>query len=347
MVDWPSTGFRLVQKAGIALSIGAVGGVCLLGARCLIRVQFARSRLQALIAATAGEEARIVITGATSGIGEELARQFLRHPSTHVLLGCRDVQKAERLFRSSPRTKIVPLELLDFDSVQAFSDECFDFLNGGEDGLRLLFNNAGVMKPPHAKQGKLDPTWQSNFVAPFLLTELLAQRRNTAGTKKPLRVVNVGSRLERRSTLDEQMLQDANRGQAGPSSYSDAKRAMMLWTSVRAQSMCFSGTMYVHAATPGMVDTQLGRNSVKPWLWPLTKPLRIALLRPAAVGALGVAAAALSPQATQSYGRYFDGTQELEDLVMERMGEKQFALKVVKWASVTSALEARLAGYDK
>ena len=46
---------------------------------------------------------------------------------------------------------------------------------------------------------------------------------------------------------------------------------------------------------------------MSPWLWPLTKPLRMVLLRSPAEGALSVIAGALKPQATSCFGRYMDG----------------------------------------
>ena len=49
------------------------------------------------------------------------------------------------------------------------------------------------------------------------------------------------------------------------------------------------------------------RHFMSPWLWPLTKPLRMVLLRSPAEGALSVIAGALKPQATSCFGRYMDG----------------------------------------
>uniref|UniRef100_A0A7S4QUW3 Protochlorophyllide reductase n=1 Tax=Alexandrium monilatum TaxID=311494 RepID=A0A7S4QUW3_9DINO len=352
--------FAWLGKAPLSTAGLALGSCCCLaaGVRHVRRVAAARRRLQELLAAVVGEDARIVITGATSGIGEELARQLGRHPSVSLLLGCRDTRRGERLFRrpagvGKQPVRVVPLELLDLDSVQSFVDEVHDFLAQGGPGLRLLINNAGVMRPsgrggdPAAAAASADATWRTNFLGPFLLTELLARRRATARASPPLSVVHVSSRLERRSKLDDPLLEEIGKGRPGQHAYSDSKKALMLWTSVRAQSLAFKGGEFCHAATPGMVDTQLGRYSLNPWLWPLTKPIRLLLLRSAAEGALSVAAAGLRKQATGCFGRYMDGEKELEDLVMQRMGEKPLAVKVVKWATQATALEARAAGYDR
>lgn len=321
-----------------------MGTVCVIALRRMRRVGVARARLRALLDAEAGTNARIVITGATSGLGEELARQFAKHPSVQLLLGCRDEAKGRRMFGKT--ASVQRLDLLDPDSVQNFVDETHLFLNEGGEGLRLLINNAGVMKPPGgATASGIDKTWQTNFLGPFLLTELLALRRNVR--QAPLRVVQVSSRLEKRSKLDFDLLEAVGKGQAGEHAYADSKRAMMFWTSVRAQSMAMKANAFVHVATPGMVDTQLGRNSVPPWLWPLTKPIRWMLLRSSAEGALGIAGAGLRKAALKRFGRYCDGEEELEDLVLERMGEKHLALKVVKWAETVTALDQRYQGYSR
>lgn len=330
----------------------ALGGcACLaVGIRHLSRVSQARRQLQALLAPVAGKDARVVITGASSGIGNELSWQLLRHPSVTLLLGCRDKKAAEKMFaRHKDRARVHQLDLLDPDSVQAFCEEAHDFLKGGDDGLRMLVNNAGVMKPPPAAQG-FDATWQTNFLGPFLLTELLGRLRCLPGESgaQPVRVVQVSSRLERRSELDADKLEAAAKGEASrDTTYADSKRAMMLWISVRGQALAFKAGLYCHAATPGMVDTQLGRHSMPHWLWPFTKPLRLMLLRSPAEGALGVAAAGLRAKATQTFGRYMDGEKELEDLTMERMGEKKFAVEVVRWSTTATALDQRALGYER
>lgn len=369
----PATHWRflamVLKTAGLT-----VGGCCCLavGARHLWRVILARRRLRELLGAAAGQDARIVITGATSGIGLELACQLSRHPAVSLLLGCRDTARGERLFRCSsdqrrlfgggkteassssrpqPPTRVVLLDLLNPDSVQNFSDEAHDFLTTGAPGLRMLINNAAIMLPPNDQPAKgPGPTWQTNFLGPFLLTEMLAHRRGSLtgnATPEPLRVVHVSSRLEKRSALDEALLKEVQTGNTGKHAYSDSKRALMLWTSVRAQNLAFKGSTWCHVATPGMVDTQLGRHMAGRWLYPLTKPLRALLLRSAAEGALSVVAAGLMPKATESFGFYYDGEKKLENLVLQRMGDKAFANAVVKWASQVTALEVRNAGYDR
>mmetsp|Transcript_28695 Transcript_28695/g.66578 ORF Transcript_28695/g.66578 Transcript_28695/m.66578 type:complete len:365 (+) Transcript_28695:92-1186(+) len=345
-------------KAGLALGGCIFGGFCIAGFRRMQRVTAARRQLQRLItlAIDGGvSDARVVITGASSGLGAELVRQFAQHRSVSLLLGCRDLDKAKavvsRIATAGEPPRLVRLELLDPDSVQSFADEVHEFFQGGSEGLRLLINNAAVMRPPASEKpssaSSADMTWQVNFLAPFLLTEMVAYHRQKAKQLSPVRVVQISSRLESRSKLDSALLQAVAASQPGEHQYADSKRAGLFWISVRAQSLAFKSNMYVHASTPGMVDTDLGRHTVRPGLWPLTKPLRWLLLQSPVEGAYRAVAVGLRSQALSNFGRYYDAENELEDLVMERMGEKRLALEIVKWATTVTALEARTAGYDR
>eukprot|EP00930_Biecheleria_cincta_P049631 TRINITY_DN34828_c0_g1_i1.p1 TRINITY_DN34828_c0_g1~~TRINITY_DN34828_c0_g1_i1.p1 ORF type:complete len:348 (-),score=53.22 TRINITY_DN34828_c0_g1_i1:391-1434(-) len=342
-----SGGMRFIAKS-LYVSAALSGCACLaFGLRHLHRISKARRRLRALLEPVAGQDARVVITGANSGIARELSWQLLQHPSVALLLGCRDKQSTENLFaRHKGRAIVHQLDLLNPDSVQAFCEEAHAFLKGGGAGLRMLVSNAGAMRPPPAAQG-FDATWRTHFLGPFLLTELLGRLRCLPGETgaQPVRVVQVSSSLERQSELDASKLEAVAQGEANQdTAYADSKRALLLWISVRCQNLAFKGGLYCHAATPGMVDTELGWHSTSPWLWPFTKFLG---MMPPAEGALNIATAGLRVQATECFGRYMDGQEELENLAMERMGEKRFAVEVVKWATTATALDQRAAGYER
>eukprot|EP00929_Paragymnodinium_shiwhaense_P090211 TRINITY_DN50389_c0_g1_i1.p1 TRINITY_DN50389_c0_g1~~TRINITY_DN50389_c0_g1_i1.p1 ORF type:complete len:376 (+),score=98.20 TRINITY_DN50389_c0_g1_i1:152-1279(+) len=351
----------LVVVRVAAVSVGTLGALVVCGsvAYRLTRRAGARQRLQELLAASAGADARIVITGADSGIGEALARQLVRHPSVSLVLGCRHVERATRQFCSGEssadlRTKVVSLEMLDFDSVQSFAAKAHSFLQAGSEGLRLLVNCAGVM---HAGADTSDhgigTTWQVNFLGPFLLTELLARHRESAKATRPLCVVNLSSGLESKSQLEMEPLEEETDdfadiyGKPAAHDYADSKRALMLWTSVRAQTLAFKGNVFVHATTPGKVNTRLHRSVMPYWQWLFLKPYRALLHRTPAEGALAAVAAGLRNQATQRFGRYLDGEEQLEDLVVNRMPQKRLAVKLVQWATRVTKLEERAQVFDR
>ena len=74
-----STLGSLGAMTACTLGAGIAGGVLYMAVQRMNRARAASRRLSELIAAaTSAGEARIVITGATSGVGEELAQAFSR-----------------------------------------------------------------------------------------------------------------------------------------------------------------------------------------------------------------------------------------------------------------------------
>ncbi|CAK9081013.1 unnamed protein product [Durusdinium trenchii] len=326
-----------------ALGISAILGVALLFEPWWRRWR-AERRLKELLEEHVGAEGRVVITGADRGIGKELAR-LLRHSRVSLLLGCLSTSAAEA--GSDAKTAISNLELLDFDSVQRFAEEAHEFLREGKPGLRMLVNNAGYKERHEGDRTKYGTgrTWQINFLGPFLLTEFLARRRERDEVQYPASVINVASGHESESNLNKVLLDSLEAGvEATGHDYADSKRALLLWTSVRSQSLALKGELYAHAVSPGKVDTRFGCDEVPDLLWFLSKPVRMCLFRTTAEGALSIAAAGLRQHATSKFGQYFRGEELVEDLVVWRMPEKRLSVQLVRWAARASALEPRSGG---
>ena len=82
------------------------------------------------------------ITGASSGIGEALAKAFVSGGGNAVLSG-RNVAQLERVASESgaaDRCVILPFDTLDFDSLAAMVDTAIAFRGG----IDVLVNNAGI-----------------------------------------------------------------------------------------------------------------------------------------------------------------------------------------------------------
>ncbi|CAE7911030.1 Dhrs13 [Symbiodinium sp. KB8] len=330
------------------LFLGLAAAAAILGVH--LRGRAARQRLKELLEEFAGREGRVVITGAGTGIGKELARLLRQHPSISVLLGCQhEIEREEGRMRAldEAHAGVLPLELLDLDSVQRFAVEAHGFLKGGQEGLRMLVNNAGFKekeRSPHTKYG-VSRTWQVNFLGPFLLTEMLCRLRETDGPSFPASVINVASGHESESNLDEALLEALAGGRETTShEYADSKRALLLWTSVRSQSLALKGNLFAHAVSPGKVDTRFGCEEIPWWLWIWSAPARILMFRTVSEGALSIAAAGLRKQATSKFGQYFREEELAEDLVIWRMPEKRVSVQLVRWASQVTSLNPRMGG---
>ncbi|MEM9058973.1 MAG: SDR family oxidoreductase [Pseudomonadota bacterium] len=91
------------------------------------------------------EGLRILVTGASSGIGEHLAR-FLADAGAHVVAAARRIDRLESLAASHPAISPVALDVGDPDSVKRGVAAAAETM-GGLDGL---LNNAGVAWGGHA-----------------------------------------------------------------------------------------------------------------------------------------------------------------------------------------------------
>lgn len=109
------------------------------------------------------------ITGASSGIGAELARQ-LSSQGTHVHLAARRVERLEALAgelrAKGGKAHVVPLDVRDPQAVRS----AVRAADGCEGGLDLLVANAGVGRAAHASKltwESIEQTLQVNVVGAF------------------------------------------------------------------------------------------------------------------------------------------------------------------------------------
>ena len=142
-----------------------------------------------------------LVTGANSGIGFETARALADH-GAHVVLACRDLEKARRaadklendLDQSS--IELLALDLSDLVSVRRAAEQ---FL-AEHARLDLLINNAGVMGTPYRQTADgFELQMATNHLGHFALTGLLLDRLLTSGRS---RVVTVSSLMHRVGHID-------------------------------------------------------------------------------------------------------------------------------------------------
>src|SRR5919106_7071982 len=112
----------------------------------------------------------VLVTGATAGIGQELARR-LRERGVRVLVHGRSPERAAAAVERIGGGEVVVADLATFAQVRALVDE----VAGRVGTLQGLVNNAGIgynTAPPRGQrtQDGHEPTWQVNFLSAFLLT---------------------------------------------------------------------------------------------------------------------------------------------------------------------------------
>lgn len=159
---------------------------------------------------------RVVVTGATNGVGLETARA-LAHVGAHVILAVRDVERGERRAAEiGGSTEVVHLDLADLTSVR----DCADRITEPVD---VLVNNAGVYPLRHERTADgFELALGTNFLGPYALTELLLPRIKG-------RVVNVASGSHKAARFDRTD-PHSERGWNGPRAYANSKLAMLAWS---------------------------------------------------------------------------------------------------------------------
>ena len=161
----------------------------------------------------------IVVTGASTGLGYEAAKEFAKRRAT-VVLACRDVEKAEeaadRIARSIDATadpllparerldsSLPPLNLASLDSVETFADELA--AKYSRRGVYALVCNAGVWMPmdQHAKtEDGYEIHFGINHLGHVALIRAVADRMMTKSKKEDCRVVLVSSGLAKNGKID-------------------------------------------------------------------------------------------------------------------------------------------------
>ena len=228
---------------------------------------------------TAGARRVAVVTGASRGIGREVARQLAGHGFL-VIAGARDLDAGERAARAlDPAGASIVARRLDVtDPATIASAAGWTADHAGR--ADVLVNNAAIHYD----------TWQQAqdadlaVVGEALDTNLLGAWRTTQAFLPLLRrgaharIVNVSSEGGSLSAMT-----------GGPPAYSVSKAALNALTRLLAAELRADGIL-VNAVCPGWTDTDMGRGG-----------------RPVAEGAASVLWAALLPDGGPTGGFFRDG----------------------------------------
>lgn len=199
----------------------------------------------------------VVLTGATSGIGEATARRLAGMADELVVQGPQPEDEVGEVLagiRASGGAHVRYLPV-DFTSLTAVA-EAARAVRGMVSAIDLLINDAGVPGAPErlVTVDGFERTLQVNALAPALFTRLLAPSL-AAGA----RIVNVGSSAHRVAGLDLSdpfSDPDLARAYTPVTAYARAKLAMVTWSSLLALEFG-SEPVTVVALCPGLNDTPL------------------------------------------------------------------------------------------
>jgi NAD(P)-dependent dehydrogenase (short-subunit alcohol dehydrogenase family) len=196
-----------------------------------------------------------LVTGATSGIGREIARG-LALKRAHVIVASRDAARGRQVAdelsddTANPQVEAIELDLASQASIRRFAA---DFTKRFTK-LHVLVNCAGVYAPTREKTvDGIERTWATNVLGYFLPTVLLLDMLVASA---PARIVNVASSAAGGLDLDD--VEFARRKYGGMAAYRQSKQADRMLTWGLAARLRDRGVT-ANAMHPGYVRTSLIR----------------------------------------------------------------------------------------
>jgi NAD(P)-dependent dehydrogenase (short-subunit alcohol dehydrogenase family) len=195
---------------------------------------------------------RIIVTGATNGVGLGTAR-LLARAGAHVILAVRNTDLgAQRAAEIGGSTSIAKLDLADLSSVRAFPDLL-------DEDVDILINNAGGLTQHRADTvDGFETTIGTNFLGPFALTNLLLDRVRS-------QIINVGSDSHKSATLRLDDMHLRSHRWAAYAAYARSKLAVMLWgLELDRRLRAAHSRVTTQLTHPGWVASNLSHVSDKP-----------------------------------------------------------------------------------
>jgi short-subunit dehydrogenase len=207
-----------------------------------------------------GSNRVMLVTGASSGIGEATARRLAREPHTSLVLVARREERLHQLAAALGERKVshVAVDLLDDDAPARI----LDHVSERHGRLDLLVNNAGAAWRARFADGGYENvrrTMALNFDAQVRLTEALLPLLRASA---PSAIVNVSSTAGRVS-------------RAGSGAYSASKFALAGWSDALYAEEKANG-VHVGLVLPGFISTEgfpQSELTAKPWTrWAVSTP---------------------------------------------------------------------------
>lgn len=195
---------------------------------------------------------RIIITGATSGIGLAITNA-LGAMGHELILGCRNMTKGRQLQMLLKEKSIdVTLFEVDLGHLTSVENFCHNILEQ-YDQVDVLINNAGVFSDTKkTTQDGFELTIGTNFISHFLLTEMLLPLITFGDSG---RIVNISSEaaLYGRIKTDETFYTKPAKGFLA---YAKSKLAQVLYTIDLSERLA-PDNVTVNAVHPGHVSTNI------------------------------------------------------------------------------------------
>jgi len=199
-----------------------------------------------------------VVTGATSGIGQETAK-VLASKGAYVIIVGRNEKKCIATVNSiklQTVSALIDYECADLSDLKQVYDLA-SVLKQKHHHIDVLVNNAGAyFRTRYQSKDGYEMTLALNYLSPFLLTSLLLDMLKESGQG---RIINVSSDAHYKGTIHLEDLQSTHEFE-GFNVYAQSKLALVLFTYELARRLN-NTTITVNAVHPGLVATNFGKNN--------------------------------------------------------------------------------------
>lgn len=193
-----------------------------------------------------------LVTGCSSGIGKVTARELARLGAT-VIMVCRNRAKGEAVqaeIREASGNAQVNLLVADLSELAEVRRVAREFQERYTQLHVLIHNAGGINSEYKVTSDGLEYTFATNYLAPFLLTELLL---NILKASAPARVINVSSAAHSQGKVNFDDLQGSQR-YSFARAYGQSKLAQVYFTYELADRLKDTGVT-VNALHPGVVSS--------------------------------------------------------------------------------------------
>lgn len=201
---------------------------------------------------------KIVITGANSGIGYQIAKELLLQ-GDFVILFCRTDKKCKRTKEqliSDTGSDFIDTFYADFKSFASVI-KAGKLFKEKYSSLDVLINNAGgTFSNFSLTEDKIEVSMQVNHLSPFLLTYFLLDALKKS---KKARIINTASIAHFKGRFDKDIVNDKEKFHV-LKNYNNSKLANILFTYKLAEKLKETN-ITVNCLDPGIVKTKIGNKS--------------------------------------------------------------------------------------
>lgn len=186
-----------------------------------------------------------IVTGASKGIGFEIAKKFAVHGAQVIITG-RNIETIKPAAQEIEKTgnKCIPLvcDVKDLESIKSTFQSVFKQFKR----LDILVNNAGILDDALIGMVTIDQvenTYQTNVFGPLFFAQYASR---LMARKKSGSIINIASII-------------GSNGNAGQAVYGGSKAAIIGMTKSLAKELA-PNNIRVNSISPGFIDTSMSRS---------------------------------------------------------------------------------------